>query len=161
MKKRLDPKATLQKVAKRMIKNPPKYPKFKAGDTIRVYVKVKEGEKTRTQPFEGVVIAMKNNQERSSFTVRKIASGVGVERIFPYYSPVIDRIMLVSQGDVRRSKLYYLRGLTGRKGRIRSDYVYQDTVANTEEDNPSEPEDSSSTESGDENVSKSVQAAGA
>lgn len=158
MKKRLDPRATIQKVVKKLIKNPPQYPSFKVGDTVRVYVKVKEGDKTRAQPFEGVVIAMKKNQERSSFTVRKMSAGVGVERIFPYYSPVIDRIMLVSKGEVRRSKLYYLRALTGRKGRIRSEYVYEDTVANTETDTTS---DEATKEDSGEDVSNNIKAAGA
>ncbi|TVQ78128.1 MAG: 50S ribosomal protein L19 [Bradymonadales bacterium] len=159
MKKRLDPKAAIQKVAKKMIKKPPQYPNFRVGDTLRVYVKVKEGEKTRTQPFEGIVIAIQNKQERSSFTVRKIASGVGVERIFPYFSPVIDRIMLVSKGEVRRSKLYYLRELTGRKGRIRSEYVYQDTLAAS--DSAESADATVSDEDEAEDVSRNAQAAGA
>jgi large subunit ribosomal protein L19 len=158
MKKRLDPRATIQKVVNKLIKKTPQYPTFKVGDTVRVYVKVKEGDKTRSQPFEGVVIARKNNQERSSFTVRKISSGVGVERIFPYHSPVIDRIMLVSKGEVRRSKLYYLRELTGRKGRIRSEYVYEDTVAAVAEDVSDE---ATSKEDNGEDVSNHIKAAGA
>lgn len=133
MKKRSDPTKLLQKVNSKLVKNPPQYPDFKSGDTIRVYVKVKEGEKTRVQPFEGVVIRKRRAGTKSTFTVRKISSGVGVERVFPFFSPVIDRILLVSQGKVRRAKLYYLRGLRGRAGRIKSEYVYQDTVANTED----------------------------
>lgn len=140
MKKRLDPTALIKKANAKLVKKPPKYPKFGVGDTIRVYVRVVEGEKTRVQPFEGLVIRKKSGGIRSSFTVRKIASGVGVERVFPYYSPVIDRIVLVSEGEVRRAKLYYLRGLRGRAGRIKSEFVYRDTEkeAETPEENKSE-----------------------
>lgn len=91
---------------------------FRAGDTVQVNVKVKEGEKERIQTFEGVVIALKRRGASSSFTVRKISYGVGVERIFPLFSPSIDSIVRISQGEVRRAKLYYLRDLSGRKARI-------------------------------------------
>lgn len=93
-------------------------PAFKAGDTVRVYCKVKEGDKERVQLFEGVVIARHNAGLRSSFTVRKISYGIGVERIFPLHAPFIDRIELGSVGRVRRAKLYYLRSLAGKKARI-------------------------------------------
>ncbi len=129
MKKRPDPSKLLKKVAERVTKKAKQFPDFSPGDTIRVFVKVKEGEKTRVQPYEGVVIKMRAGGERSSFTVRKISSGIGVERVFPFHSPVIDRIMLVSKGEVRRAKLFYLRGLRGRKGRIKGEYVYEDTVS--------------------------------
>lgn len=93
-------------------------PDFRAGDTVQVNVKVKEGEKERIQTFEGVVIALKRRGASSSFTVRKISYGIGVERIFPLFSPIIDSIVRISQGEVRRAKLYYLRDLSGRKARI-------------------------------------------
>ncbi len=93
-------------------------PKFRVGDSVRVKVKVVEGDKTRLQAFEGVCIARKNAGLQSSFTVRKLSYGEGVERVFPLYSPLIDSIELVRQGKVRRSKLYYLRGRTGKSARI-------------------------------------------
>lgn len=143
MKKRPNPTELINKVSSKLGRALPQYPDFKAGDTIRVYVKVIEGEKTRIQPFEGVVIKKTKGGVRASFIVRKISNGVGVERIFPLHSPVIDRIMLVSQGEVRRAKLYYLRALRGRKGRIKSEYVYQDTVVDTpEETTPSDTDKS-------------------
>ena len=91
---------------------------FSPGDTVRVNVKVVEGTRERIQAFEGVCIAKKNRGINSSFTVRKISYGEGVERIFPLYSPRIDSIDLIRRGDVRRAKLYYLRGLTGKAARI-------------------------------------------
>ena len=94
---------------------------FKVGDTIRVHVKIIEGEKERIQPFEGVVIRKKAGGIRSSFTVRKISYGIGVERIFPLHSPRIDRIDVMSRGKVRRAKLFYLRGLKGKAARIRGE----------------------------------------
>ncbi len=130
MKKRPDPTKLIHKVNSKLIKPHAKFPEFKVGDAVRVYVRVKEGEKTRIQPFEGIVIKRRGGGARSSFTVRKISSGVGVERAFSYFSPVIDRIMLISKGEVRRAKLYYLRGLKGRAGRIKADYVYEDTQMN-------------------------------
>jgi large subunit ribosomal protein L19 len=93
-------------------------PEFAAGDTLRVHVKVKEGDKSRVQIFEGLCIARHNNNIGSSFTVRKISFGEGVERVFPLYSPVLEKIELVRRGEVRRAKLYYLRGLTGKAARI-------------------------------------------
>ena len=93
-------------------------PEFKVGDTVRVYCKVKEGDKERIQLFEGVVIGRHNGGLRSSFTVRKVSYGVGVERVFPLHAPFIDRIELGTVGKVRRAKLYYLRDLSGKKARI-------------------------------------------
>ncbi len=93
-------------------------PEFDAGDTVRVHLKVVEGTRERIQQFEGVCIAKKNRGLNSSFTLRKIASGEGVERIFQNYSPAIDKIEVVRRGDVRRTKLYYLRGRTGKSARI-------------------------------------------
>ena len=96
-------------------------PGFQVGDTVKVHVKIIEGEKERIQPFEGVVIRKKGGGIRSSFTVRKISYGIGVERIFPSHSPRIDRIDVVSRGRVRRAKLFYLRGLKGKAARIRAE----------------------------------------
>ena len=94
------------------------YPKFNSGDTLKVHLKVKEGEKERIQVFEGVCIAKKNAGINSSFTVRKISYGEGIERVLPYYSPQISKIEVVKRGDVRRSKLYYLRSRSGKSARI-------------------------------------------
>jgi large subunit ribosomal protein L19 len=94
-------------------------PDFQSGDTVRVNVRIIEGQKQRLQAFEGVVIRKKRGDCRSSFTVRKISYGIGVERTFPLHSPVIDSIEVVTRGRVRRSRLYYLRGLRGKKARIR------------------------------------------
>ncbi len=93
-------------------------PVFKPGDTVRVHVKVIEGEKERIQVFEGVVLRKSRGANRSSFTVRKTSYGVGVERTFPLHSPRIDRIDVVTSGQVRRAKLYYLRRLSGKAARI-------------------------------------------
>ncbi len=93
-------------------------PTFRAGDTLRVGVKVVEGERTRIQNFEGVCIARSNKGMGSNFTVRKISFGEGVERVFPLYSPNIDSVTVVRKGVVRRAKLYYLRGRTGKRARI-------------------------------------------
>ncbi len=97
---------------------------FSPGDTVRVNVKVVEGSRERIQAFEGVCIAKKNRGINSSFTVRKISYGEGVERIFPLYSPRIESIDLIRRGDVRRAKLYYLRGRTGKRARIRERTTY-------------------------------------
>ena len=93
-------------------------PEFIPGDTLRVSVKVVEGERTRTQAFEGVCIARSNKGLNSNFTVRKISYGEGVERVFPRYAPTIAEIAVVRRGDVRRAKLYYLRGRSGKSARI-------------------------------------------
>jgi len=93
-------------------------PKFEPGDTVRVMVRVVEGERERVQAFEGVCIARKNAGINSNFTLRKISYGEGVERVFPLYSPRITAIEVVRRGVVRRAKLYYLRGLTGKRARI-------------------------------------------
>jgi large subunit ribosomal protein L19 len=94
-------------------------PGFKAGDTVKVHVRIVEGQKQRIQAFEGVVIRKRRGNSRSNFTVRKVSYGVGVERTFPLHSPVIDRIEVISKGVVRRSRLYYLRSLRGKKARIK------------------------------------------
>jgi large subunit ribosomal protein L19 len=95
-------------------------PAFNSGDHIRVHVRVIEGDKERIQPFEGDVISIRGAGSNKTFTVRKISSGVGVERIFPYNSPKIAKIELLKQGDIRRAKLYYLRNLSGKAARIKS-----------------------------------------
>ncbi len=93
-------------------------PEFEPGDTVRVMVRVVEGERTRTQAYEGVVIARSNRGVNSNFTVRKLSYGEGVERVFPLYSPSVTEIAVVRRGRVRRAKLYYLRGRTGKAARI-------------------------------------------
>ncbi len=92
---------------------------FRTGDNVRVHVKITEGDKERIQVFEGVVIAVKRGKNRSTFTVRKISYGVGVERIFPLHSPNIDKIEVTSSGKVRRAKLFYLRDLAGKAARLK------------------------------------------
>lgn len=94
-------------------------PQFKAGDTVGVYYKVKEGNKERVQLFEGVVIRVNGGGIAKTFTVRKVTAGIGIERIIPVNSPMIDKIEVLKIGRVRRSKLYYLRGLSGKKARIK------------------------------------------
>jgi len=94
-------------------------PEFGSGDTIRVHVKIKEGDKERIQVFQGTVIGRRGGGTGATFTVRKISSGIGVERVFPLHSPNIDKIEMVRKGHVRRKKLYYLRELTGKSARIK------------------------------------------
>ncbi len=94
-------------------------PEFRPGDTVRVHVKIKEGDKERIQAFEGTVIARKNTGLGETLTVRKVSFGQGVERIFPIHAPVVDHIDVVRTGRVRRAKLYYLRGLRGKAARLR------------------------------------------
>jgi large subunit ribosomal protein L19 len=94
-------------------------PDFRPGDTIRVHAKIKEGDKERIQVFQGAVIRKRKGTMGATFTVRKISYGIGVERIFPTHSPSIDRIEIVSRGKVRRSRLYYMRGLKGKAARIK------------------------------------------
>ena len=93
-------------------------PAFRPGDTLKVTVRITEGSKSRLQAFEGICIARKNNSVNSNFTVRKISHGEGVERVFPIFSPLVEKIEVVRKGDVRRAKLYYLRELSGKKARI-------------------------------------------
>ena len=93
-------------------------PTFRAGDTLRVIIKIVEGERSRLQVYEGVCIARKNNSINSKFTVRKVSHGEGVERVFPLFSPIIDKIEVIKKGDVKRAKLYYLRKRTGKSSRI-------------------------------------------
>jgi len=109
---------TLEAEAIEEFKSKKSIPDFRAGDTVRVGVRVVEGDRTRVQNYEGVCIARSNRGLGSNFTVRKISFGEGVERVFPLYSPNIDSITVVRRGVVRRAKLYYLRGLTGKRARI-------------------------------------------
>lgn len=94
-------------------------PNFKPGDTVKVHVKIKEGEKERIQAFQGVVISKRKGKTNATFTVRKVSYGIGVERIFPMHSPVIDRVEVITKGRVRRAKIYYLRKLRGKAARIK------------------------------------------
>ena len=103
-------------VEKEMIKSG--IPAFKAGDTVKVHVKIKEGDKERVQAYEGTVMAITNTGSRKSFTVRKISHGVGVERVFPLYSPTIAKIDVVMEGKVRKAKVNYIRKLVGKAARI-------------------------------------------
>lgn len=103
-------------------------PLFASGDTVVVHIKVKEGERTRVQAFEGVVIAKRNRGYNSAFTVRKISHGVGVERVFQTHSPIIEGIELKRRGDVRRGKLYYMRDLSGKAARIREKLTPKNTA---------------------------------
>lgn len=116
-----------------------KLPEFAAGDTLRVNVKVIEGTRERIQAYEGVCIARSNRALNSSFTVRKISYGEGVERVFPLYSPNVDSIEVIRRGKVRRAKLYYLRPLRGKKARIaeRKDWMKKPAATKTEEITPS------------------------
>lgn len=94
-------------------------PDFAPGDTVRVHVKIREGEKERIQAFQGVVISKRKGTSNATFTVRKVSYGVGVERVFPLHSPAIDKVEVITRGRVRRSKIYYLRKLRGKAARIR------------------------------------------
>jgi len=108
----------LEKVEQAQMKK--EVPVFKPGDTVKVHVKIKEGEKERIQIFEGTVIGLRRARNHSMFTVRKISFGQGVERIFPLHSPIVDKVEVVRSGRVRRAKLYYLRKLRGKAARLRS-----------------------------------------
>ena len=119
--------ATVAKVDAAIIRSD--LPKFSSGDTVKVHVKIKEGEKERVQIFEGTVIKKGNRGAGKSFTVRKISHGVGVERIFLETSPSIAKVDIVSQGRVRRSKLYYLRGLEGKAAKIERDVQTNEAAA--------------------------------
>ncbi len=112
------PNPTIQKIEKEYRRATP-LPEFRVGDTVKVWVRIREGDKTRLQAFEGVCISRHRADNRSSFTVRKISYGVGVERIFPDNSPNIDRVEVRARGRVRQGRLYYLRDLTGKAARIK------------------------------------------
>jgi large subunit ribosomal protein L19 len=104
-------------------------PDFRPGDTLKVHVRVVEGNRSRVQIFQGVVIRRQGGGVRETFTVRKVSFGVGVERTFPVHTPVIDKLEVVTHGDVRRAKLYYLRELRGKKAKIREKRETRDTLA--------------------------------
>lgn len=125
----------IQQIEKEQMKGK-KIPKFSAGDTVIVKVKIKEGERERLQSYEGVVIAIKNRGLNSSFTVRKISHDEGVERVFQTYSPQIESIKLKRRGDVRKAKLYHLRDLSGRSARIREKIVQKNESEKTAESMP-------------------------
>lgn len=130
---------TLEKFESDQIKELSKnktFPEFKAGDTLKIHLKVKEGEKERIQIFEGVCIAFKNAGINTSFSVRKISYGEGVERVFPMFSPQISKIEVSKFGDVRRSKLYYLRQRSGKSARIteKNKFVQQSKQTNVEKE---------------------------
>lgn len=108
-----------------------KHPDFKAGDTVTVHYKIKEGDKERVQQYTGVVIQRKNERATASFTVRKMSNGVGVERIFPVASPFVEKIVIDKRGDVRRAKLFYLRDRTGKAARIRERILNTETTEET------------------------------
>ena len=112
------PVPLIQKIENQFIRSTP-LPEFRTGDTIKVWVKIREGQKTRLQAFEGVCIRRSNGSARSTFTVRKISYGVGVERIFAVNSPNIDKVEVVARGRVRQARLYYLRDLRGKAARIK------------------------------------------
>jgi len=121
-------------------------PTFRSGDTLKVTIKITEGGKSRLQAFEGLCIAKKNNSLNSNFTIRKLSHGEGVERVFPLFSPIIDKIEVIRKGDVKRGKLYYLRKLTGKKARIADrdrgeeldQYEYVEETKSAEEAKPAE-----------------------
>ena len=121
-------------------------PAFRSGDTMKVTLKIVEGERSRLQVFEGICIARKNNGLNSNFTIRKISHGEGVEKVFPLFSPLIDKIEIVRKGDVRRSKLYYLRNRKGKSARIvdssRRDEADQYELVETPEDNTADKKSS-------------------
>ncbi len=135
-------------------------PEFGPGDTVRVHYKVVEGTRERVQVYEGVVIARSNRDLNSAFTVRKISYGEGVERVFPLYSPRIERIEVIRRGDVRRAKLYYLRSRRGKKARIAEKVERRmprdetskapATASEAEAAQPDEPAETATTEIGDE-----------
>jgi large subunit ribosomal protein L19 len=121
-----------EEIAKAVARPNGEIPTFRPGDTLRVGVRVVEGERTRVQAYEGVCIARSNKGIGSNFTVRKMSFGEGVERVFPLYSPNIDSITVVRRGVVRRAKLYYLRGRTGKRARIAERKVTRTDAAGTE-----------------------------
>jgi len=111
--------SNLMKFVEEQLNPKANHPKFKAGDTVTVHYKIKEGDKERVQQYQGVVIQRKNASATESFTVRKMSNGVGVERVFPVNSPYIDKVEVNKVGIVRRARLYYLRDLTGKAARIK------------------------------------------
>lgn len=119
---------------------------FHSGDTVRIFVRIREGEKERVQPFEGIVLNRSGRGSRGTFTLRRLSFGVGVERIFPLHSPWIERIEIVQQGKVRRSRVYYIRQLTGKAARIKSG-TQEGVVGEPDEPEPLPSEETSESES--------------
>lgn len=117
----------LLQFAETQLVNKTNHPSFKAGDTVNIHYKIKEGEKERVQQFAGVVLQRRGHDSVASFTVRKMSNGIGVERIFPLHSPFIEKIEVKKKGIVRRARIFYLRNLTGKKARI------QEKIENNEE----------------------------
>jgi len=142
-----------QQIEKLTIKK--RIPTFRPGDTLKVTIKITEGDKSRLQAYEGICIARKNNSINSNFTVRKISHGEGVERVFPLFSPSIDKIEIIRKGDVKRAKLYYLRDRTGKRARIadrdRGDEADQYAML---EETPTEDSSSNKIEAVTENKNK-------
>src|SRR5579871_5059229 len=145
----------IQAIEKEYMQNAKTLPAFQAGDTVIVQVKVKEGERVRLQSFEGVVIAKRNRGYHSSFTVRKISHGVGVERVFSAFSPMIESVEVKRRGDVRRAKLYYMRELSGRAARIKEKLVARvsDNKSNIVIETPPAADDSNNAASSPSNES--------
>jgi large subunit ribosomal protein L19 len=135
-----DPLPLIRKIEQQFLRANP-LPDFRAGDTVRVHVKIREGEKERVQAFEGVVIGHRRGGNRETFTVRKISYGVGVERVFATNSPNIDRVELLTRGKVRQSRLYFLRDLSGKAARIKERSA-ADAKAQERAEGPIEAEDS-------------------
>jgi large subunit ribosomal protein L19 len=127
---------TMQDLIQRAVKSThitKTFPVFRAGDTVEVFVKVKEGEKERVQLYRGIVLKLQGSGVSRSFTVRKISDGVGVERTFPFTSPIIEKIELIANGQVRRSKLYYLRSLEGKAAKVKSERNMEAAIPDTPE----------------------------
>lgn len=135
----------IQTIENEFLQSAKALPAFQTGDTVVVQVKVKEGERSRLQSFEGVVIAKRNRGYNSSFTVRKISHGVGVERVFQSCSPTVDSVEVKRRGDVRRAKLYYMRELSGRAARIKEKLAVR-TTAPVSKNEAVEPDQGSSAE---------------
>ena len=131
----MDPR--IQEIERSQIKG--ERPDFKVGDTVRVFVRIQEDDKTRIQPFEGVAISRKGGSSRETFTVRRISYGEGVERIFYLHSPMIEKVLVVKRGSVRRAKLYYLRKKVGKAGRIEE--RFEETTAEAPATPPVRSED--------------------
>lgn len=129
----------LDEVSQRQRKPDDKVPQFNVGDTVRVHFRIVEGEKERVQVYEGVVIGRKGNQSpNATFTVRRVAFGVGVERVFPLHSPRVERVQVVREGDVRRAKLYYVRGLSGKAARVKAKQRAHTKTAPKKQEAPAE-----------------------
>ncbi len=131
-------KTDLIKYAEEQLLGKKQFPEFKAGDTVTVHYKIKEGDKERIQNFSGVVIQRRGAGHKQSFTVRKISNGVGVERVFPLFSPFIEEIEVTKVGNIRRAKLFYLRNLTGKKARIKE--KFENLIGETGTDQTAEAE---------------------